>query len=63
MTEAPLSTAQRSAFSACTRVDCAADGAPPPNHTDAEAIVASGATPTGPLPVPLPATTPATAVP
>jgi hypothetical protein len=63
MTDAPLSTAQRSARSACTRVDCEAAGAPPPSHTEAEAMSASGATPTGPLPVPLPAMTPATAVP
>ena len=63
MTFAPESTAQRMALSACSRVDPDSFGRSGPSHIDADRISASGATPVGPAPTPLPAMTPATAVP
>ena len=53
----------RIASAACSREDRAPSGRPEPSHIDAERISASGATPVGPVPFPVPAMTPATAVP
>ena len=63
MTFASLSTAQRTASAACSRVEPDSFGRSGPSHIEAERIFASGATPTGPGPSPWPAMTPATAVP